>query len=411
MPKNTTMCSIILLTTYFPYGDPTQEPYLLNEINHLSKNFKSIKIIALKGEMNKSNFTLPINVSFHQTKKRILNYPKAILNFIKYFPVKEIQINSKLLNNIKTVFAYQIYSLQYEEEIRNIKPNNNTIYYSYWLSIPAYTIAKLKKKDPKIITISRAHGYDAFISRGYLPFRIFILKNLNRIYFISANAKNKYEEYAFKKNANIKNLTTAYLGTKNNLIQELKINSCKEFTHLVSCSKIIPIKRLEILVKALLLFENTPIKWTHFGDGPSLEGIKYFLNKKQQNIIVDFRGSHQNEKIIEFYEKEKIDLFINTSSHEGIPVSIMEAQSFGIPAIGFDVGGINEILNNENGFLLPENGNEIDLYNSIKKYLSMNLSQVNIMRNNSQKNWSIKFNCEINYPKFCKELGELIIEN
>ena len=39
-----------------------------------------------------------------------------------------------------------------------------------------------------------------------------------------------------------------------------------------------------------------------------------------------------------------IDLFINTSSSEGVPVSIMEALSVGIPIIATDVGGTKEIV-------------------------------------------------------------------
>ena len=44
-----------------------------------------------------------------------------------------------------------------------------------------------------------------------------------------------------------------------------------------------------------------------------------------------------------------VDLFLTVSANEGIPVSIMEAQSFGIPVIATDVGGISEIVNNVNG--------------------------------------------------------------
>lgn len=40
------------------------------------------------------------------------------------------------------------------------------------------------------------------------------------------------------------------------------------------------------------------------------------------------------------------------SDSEGIPVSIMEAMSFGIPVIARNVGGMSEIVNEENGLLL-----------------------------------------------------------
>lgn len=49
------------------------------------------------------------------------------------------------------------------------------------------------------------------------------------------------------------------------------------------------------------------------------------------------------------------DLFVNMSLSEGIPVSIMEAISFGIPIIATNVGGNAEIVNDETGVLIPVN--------------------------------------------------------
>ena len=54
-----------------------------------------------------------------------------------------------------------------------------------------------------------------------------------------------------------------------------------------------------------------------------------------------------------------MDYFINLSDSEGIPVSIMEAMSVGIPIIARDVGGNREIVTNNNGCLLE--GDEINL--------------------------------------------------
>ena len=52
----------------------------------------------------------------------------------------------------------------------------------------------------------------------------------------------------------------------------------------------------------------------------------------------------------------KMNLFINLSDSEGIPVTIMDAFSVGIPVIARDVGGISEIVSNQNGVLLSSNG-------------------------------------------------------
>jgi len=43
--------------------------------------------------------------------------------------------------------------------------------------------------------------------------------------------------------------------------------------------------------------------------------------------------------VLNYYASNPVDVFINTSSSEGLPVSIMEAMSFGIPVIATNVGG------------------------------------------------------------------------
>jgi glycosyltransferase involved in cell wall biosynthesis len=46
------------------------------------------------------------------------------------------------------------------------------------------------------------------------------------------------------------------------------------------------------------------------------------------------------------------DLFILTSNYEGLPMTIIEAMSYGKPIVASNVGGISEIVeNSKNGFI------------------------------------------------------------
>ena len=68
-------------------------------------------------------------------------------------------------------------------------------------------------------------------------------------------------------------------------------------------------------------------------------------------------------------------MFINLSSSEGIPVSIMEAQSFGIPVIATNVGGSGEIVVSETGVLVDENRTEASVLLSLNKDLGYCFSE------------------------------------
>ena len=56
---------------------------------------------------------------------------------------------------------------------------------------------------------------------------------------------------------------------------------------------------------------------------------------------------------------EHADVFILPSNYEGLPMSILEALSYGVPVVASAVGGISEILNGENGFAV---NNSVDSF-------------------------------------------------
>src|SRR5690606_3082592 len=66
-------------------------------------------------------------------------------------------------------------------------------------------------------------------------------------------------------------------------------------------------------------------------------------------------GWAEQEELYRFYKQYYVTWFVNVSRHEGVPVSIMEAISFGVPSIATDVGATRELINKDNGFLVPEN--------------------------------------------------------
>ena len=94
---------------------------------------------------------------------------------------------------------------------------------------------------------------------------------------------------------------------------------------------------------------------------------------------ITLHGQTHHATIISFYKTHKVNLFINVSTTEGIPVSIMEAISFNIPVIATDVGATSEIINQnaKTGILVPAELDAMRLKKSIELFLKLYLNDSN----------------------------------
>jgi glycosyltransferase involved in cell wall biosynthesis len=84
---------------------------------------------------------------------------------------------------------------------------------------------------------------------------------------------------------------------------------------------------------------------------------------------------------------------------EGIPVSLMEAISFGIPVAGCNICGVPEIVNDRTGILLEKNFNINHSSALIHRFLIQECSTATF-RTGVKDFWKRNFNADRNYPDF-----------
>ena len=152
------------------------------------------------------------------------------------------------------------------------------------------------------------------------------------------------------------------------------------------------------------MHNNQQFEWHHLGSGPLREALEQeAIALLPENVHYKFYGQLTNEEVYQFYHSTPVDLFLNVSETEGIPVSIMEAQSLSIPVVATAVGGTPEIVDDENGLLLPA-----DLTpNILSSEISNLFSDSDILQRKRQKareNWEQKYNADINYQIFVKRI-------
>lgn len=148
-------------------------------------------------------------------------------------------------------------------------------------------------------------------------------------------------------------------------------------------------------------FPNT--KLIIVGDGPLEQECIQLINKLNLKDKINLVGSQKNSKA--FYKM--FDIFILSSHYEGMPYSLLEAMSMGIPAVGTDVIGIKDlIIHGETGFLVRE-GDQGELANAVIKLIE-NPETLSFFSVNAKNRASKDFNFEEgikNYESFYNSLN------
>lgn len=105
--------------------------------------------------------------------------------------------------------------------------------------------------------------------------------------------------------------------------------------------------------------QNKNTRLMIIGEGHQETEVRKIVNEYQINESVIFTGKISPEEIQNYYQMA--DIFVLPSYTEGLPLVVVEAMACGLPIVASCVGGIPEVVeNNENGFLIsPRNVGEL----------------------------------------------------
>lgn len=401
---------LLLLTQTFPCD--TGEEFLSAELNEAAGFDKILICPCGVKESSVQTRAIPQNAECVPVPRvklgrfaylRLLFYPcvlAEILNLIRtgrFQPARVHQLFFFMKN------AVEIYGGL--KQLKAVREADSAVVYSYWLydaaAAGALFSAYLRKKNIRVRQISRAHGFDIHPERseyGYLPMRSFLFRRLDRIFPCSEDGGKVLRGQA---GADAVKIRTSYLGTRDCGTGQ----AGRTPFHLVSCSYMVPVKRLHLIAEALEQ-ADFPVLWTHLGSGPLEEEIRSKTEKLPKNVRAEFLGQMKNEDILDYYKKNSVSVFINVSSSEGIPVSVMEACSFGLPVIATDVGGTGEIVSDGvNGYLLSKDFSPQMLLERLRSLLALDNGEYAEMCAGSRRIWEEKFNAAQNYRRFYEEIS------
>lgn len=393
------MKKVLLITKGFPLGD-SERCFLDAEYQHMNMEFE-LYILAVT--QAKNNDLVPKVTIFS-------DYRPEVIELINQWKYKEVRSDIWNARNGASVFDWirrSVNILKYSahaDHVQNIllqliEENGIDLIYTFWCMPATVAALRLKNKRKDIRVISRFHGVDLYQYRAvgsWQPLRQYISDLASNLVFACDYAQDYYiRTFSCDKGKCIR----IYLGTgKRRYIQP----SIRNKIVIISVSAVVPIKRVELISKCIgVASQYLNIEWHHVG-----APITMFPHLNGTNVTYIAHGQVANESITALYEEILPDLFITLSSTEGgAPVSIQEAFSMGVPAIGTHVGGIPELISDGvNGYVVSDNPGVEEVVKKIREYASLSLSKRIKMSENAYKVWALKFNSDNNAEEIVKTI-------
>ncbi|MCB0489355.1 MAG: glycosyltransferase [Cyclobacteriaceae bacterium] len=397
--------TLVVLTIDYP------DPLLDKELPYLAAAFDKVYVLyAIETSNRELAFKniKPVklfqNPDFPKTFRLVLKHFRFVVSVYLYTIIRKGNL-SFYLKHYKSFIGYLLIEAErIQPLLRYISENklNDAIFYDYWLVDSTLALIALKKRGVIKKAISRTHGFDLYDDRQFesrVPFLEYRVAHLDKIFTIS---RHGYDYLKNRVSPSLSgNIELSYLGVTTNFAKDPDKRVLGEYL-VVSCSSMIPVKRIDKIIDSLR--ETTlNIRWVHFGDGPLRKSLEQAALTLPPNIQTSFYGHITNSQVLEFYGSNYVDLFISLSESEGLPVSMMEAISFGIPILATAVNGIPEIVTEKTGVLVNISVDEIEVCQALHHILSNG----NLDRNEIRNFFRSNFDAKKNYESFAEKLNQL----
>jgi glycosyltransferase involved in cell wall biosynthesis len=289
-----------------------------------------------------------------------LNYEIEILtlsdnknsNINDDFSVKRIDRNLPIIYRwLKTIFTIYklgknkdlifVNGLGTEATIANIFLNKKII--RKIVGDPVWERAYSKAKISESFDEFQVKNYGFSISLQK-KVRSFSIKKTDIVVTPSQHLKNFILNLGFKNKIEIINNGVFIPEENTNIFTNDQIN-------ITIVSRLVSHKNIEKIIKAISDLNSPLINLNIIGDGPELNQLQKISLESNNKDNIIFHGKLNRDEINHIFLNS--DIYIQASNYEGLPHSLLEAMSYGIPVLCTPVGECKEILGNEDrGYIL-----------------------------------------------------------
>lgn len=326
---------------------------------------------------------------------------REIASLIRHRKVSPYTVKHALLTGIRMHMELRVLARRARELGHPID-----VVYSYWMSVSAWAACLAKRRGLVRRVVSRAHSgefYEIARPEHYNAYVRQFAPELDTLALISEDAIAQARDYGFTD----QQLRIFRLGVEPGPSTP---PSPPDQLSLVSVSTMSAFKQLHLMIAAIrkvaLALPGVQVTWHHAGDGPLREQLMAQAREELEgipNLSHHFLGHVRNDELMEFYRTHPVDIFLNSSKQEGVPVSIMEAMTRSIPTIAPDAGAIREVVLPE--LLIPLDDVVTDLAERILAYRSR--AKEESFREHVREHATSRYSAETNYGSFVKHIESL----
>ena len=174
--------------------------------------------------------------------------------------------------------------------------------------------------------------------------RSFSIKKSDIVVTPSQHLKNFILNLGFKNKIEIINNGVFIPEENTNIFTNDQIN-------ITIVSRLVSHKNIKKIIRAISDLNDPLIYLNIIGDGPELNQLQKISLESNNKDNIIFHGKLNRDDINHIFLKS--DIYIQASNYEGLPHSLLEAMSYGIPVLCTPVGECKEILGNEDrGYIL-----------------------------------------------------------
>lgn len=215
---------------------------------------------------------------------------------------------------------------------------------NYFHAPEAYGVIKLFCRKASCVIFSHGsyfnmeRGFRFFqknllVKKGFVAYLKWILRNADLIFLLDKDSLRDYRPYNSNLVQAVNSVICPELPEERHILKDGRV---KEILFVGRLSKD---KRVEPIIQAVLAAEESfgELNLTIVGDG---EEHRNLIRHEGKNI--HFAGAVTPKEVKEYMKKA--DILVMNSAFEGIPMTILEAISYGLPVVSTNVGGIGQVL-------------------------------------------------------------------